>query len=220
MARTGVLHPVVMPIIKENYGAIPTYGKGFVLGRAITVDKNPIYGDNPLHADNREIDNDKEMTSGDINVNIDELGTTHEEVFRNTAALLGGVVVDAVEGGVMEYHSGSMPTENYFGYGDIQPGKYADGKGLYFEVCVYYKTKFAPTGRSANTKGSSTTWQTDTVSGKFYPIPGMKTNENVYKLARFDTEAEAVAWLDEIAGIETAAAETTTTTATGDDTDI
>lgn len=209
MARTGVLHPVVAPIEKDNYAAIPTYGTGFVIGRAITVDKSPTYGDNPLYADNREVDNDKEMTTGDISVNIDELGTTHEEVFRHTAALLGGVVVDAVDGGVMEYHSGSMPTEKYFGYGDVQPGKYPDGKGLYFEACWYYRVKFAPTGGSASTKGSSTTWQTDTISGKFYPVSGMKTDKNVYKKARFSTEAEAVAWLNALAGI---AAETTTTT--------
>ena len=65
MAKTGVLHPVVAPIEKENYAAVPTYGKGFVIGRAITVDKSPTYGENPLYADKREVDNDKEMPTRD-----------------------------------------------------------------------------------------------------------------------------------------------------------
>ena len=60
--------------------------------------------------------------------------------------------------------------------------------------------------------------QKDTVSGKFHPVPGMETNKNVYKKARFDKEADAVAWLDALAGIE--AAEATTTATTGEETDI
>lgn len=216
MAKTGVLHAVAVPIESEEYGKLPTYGTGFIIGHAISVSPSPNYGENPLYGDNEEIDNDTDLIDGGISINVDEFGTSNKEAFEIEQKLLGGAITTSENGGVTEKHTGTAVTNTYFGYGHVEPGRYAKGKGAYFEARFWYRCKFKPTGSTINTRTGTTTWQTPTIEGKFYPVAGVETDRNVEKKARFDKESDAVAWLDALAHIESATA-TTTTTTTGDD---
>ena len=218
MAKTGLFYPVAALLDGElKHGELPKYKEGFVIGRAITANITPNYGENPLYADNREVDNDTDLIDGGLSLNVDELGETHKEAFETEQKLLGGEVTGEEEGGTIEMHSGSAVNSNYLGFGRIKIGRYPDGGGTYYEAEWFYLAKFKPGSETDSTKAASTTWQTPTIEGKFYPVPGVDTKKNVKKKARFSSEKEAVAWINAIAGIST---ESSTETTSGNSTDI
>lgn len=213
MAQTGLKYLIGAPITEEVYGQLPTYGEGRVIGRAITVDISLTYGDNPLYADNREVNNDTDLTDGSFTLTVDEYGNgkTAKEVFEVEKMLVGGAITGTEEGSTLELHSGQAVNSTPVGIGYVKTGQAPDTYTPYYEATWYYKMRFKPQGESANTKGGTTTWTTPSLVGDILTIDGVEPDRNLRKKARFAREAEAVEWLNAIANITSTTATATTT---------
>lgn len=209
MAQTGLKYLVGAKIATEEYGKFPTYTEGRVIGRLITVDISLTYGDNPLYADNREVNNDTDFTDGSFTLTVDEFGNGKDvsDIFAVEEMLVGGFLEKGSDGSVTVLHSGSSVNSVPVGIGYVKTGQAPDTYTPYYEGTWYYKMRFKPQGESASTKGGSISWTTPSLVGDILTIDGVEPTKNLRKKARFATEAEAVAWLNEIAGI--AATETT-----------
>lgn len=208
MAKKGLLHVVAAPVATKKYGGLPTYGKGFVVGRAIEADISINYNDTPLYADGRVVNRDKSFSSGTITYGVDEFGDgTEASALEVEAKLTGGEYVPAGEGTAAQVHSGEAPAIAEVGTGYITPGEYPDNGGNYYEAEWVYSVEFSGRGKnSAKTKEGAISWNTPTVEGSVKPVPGYDPKKNISVKERFATEAEAIAWLDEKAGITEEAA--------------
>lgn len=208
MAKKGLLHVVAAPVATKKRGELPTYGKGFIVGRAIEADISINYNDTPLYADGRVVNRDKSFSSGTITYGVDEFGNgTEASALEVEAKLTGGEYVPAGDGTAAEVHSGEAPAVTEVGTGYITPGEYPDSGDIYYEAEWVYSVEFSGRGKnSAKTKEGSISWNTPTVEGSVKPVPGYAPKKNISVKERFATEAEAIAWLDEKAGLTEEAA--------------
>lgn len=211
MAKKGLLHVVAAPVATKEKGKLPTYGKGFIVGRAIESDISIDYGSSKLYADGREVNSDNYFVSGTITLGVDEFGDgTDATAFEVEAMLTGSKYVPASDGGKAQLHTGSKPKTNVVGIGYCTPGEYHDNGGEYYEVEWFHYVEFSGRGKStAKTREGTTTWNTPTVTGNVKLIPYYDPEKDISVKERFATEAEAIAWLDEKAGLtgEAAASE-------------
>ncbi|MGN0618558.1 MAG: hypothetical protein ACI4J7_06020 [Ruminiclostridium sp.] len=203
MAKKGLLHVVAAPVATKKYGELPTYGKGFLIGRAIEADISINYNDTALYADGRVVNRDKSFSSGTITYGVDEFGDgTEASALEVEAKLTGGEYVPAGDGTAAQVYSGEAPAVNELGTGYIIPGEYPDNGGSYYETEWVYSVEFSGRGKSsAKTKEGSVSWNTPTVEGNVKPVPGCAPKKNISVKERFATESEAIAWLDGMAGI-------------------
>lgn len=203
MARIGLNYLVAAPIpTAPAYGSLPTYGDGFVVGRAIEADINISMNDNNLHADNRVVNVDKSFANGTITLGVDEFGDGDEASQIEVEEILtGGKIVE--EDGEKYLDFGESPKLNTVGLGWIVPGRYPDREQKYFETVWYRQVTFGGTGaENAQTKGDNISWNTPTIDGIIKPVPGVNSETNIRRKSRFDTESEAIVWLNTIANID------------------
>lgn len=186
MAYIGLRHCVAAPIEKENAGAMPTYGAAVLVGRAMTANVAFDRADITLEADDTTVESDNSITGGTVQIGIDDL----DDPAR--MALLGDV---AVEDDFDEIGKAAP----YVGIGYVRTRIY-NGKTSYRGMWII-KTQFGGADENAQTKGRQTNFQTPTISGA---IMGVELEDGEMHFRRrskwFDKAADAIAWVNEIAG--------------------
>lgn len=203
MARIGLNYLVAAQVpTPPAYGSLPTYDDGFIVGRAIEADVSLTMNDNKLFADNREVNNDKTFQSGTITLGVDEFGDGTELSQAQVEAMITGAVLVTADG-ENYVDLGEAPQQNTVGLGYIVPGVYPDTGTKYYETVWYYQVTFGGVGdEQVQTKGESISWNTPTVTGNVKPVAGYNSEKNLRRKARFETEGEAVVWLNTQANID------------------
>ena len=191
MAFIGMRHPVVAKIASHTDGTEPTYEAGMVIGHAIAGNLTITRNSNPLYGDDVIVEDDNGITAMSLELGLDDL----EEAVR--VYMLG--LQEKTAGTVTEYRD-TDASAPYVGVGYIRVRR-KNGVTAYQAVWMY-KAIFAEESESSATKGESIEWQTPTVTGRAMGLAVSGDGERTFrKKAIFTTEAAAVAWLDELAGI-------------------
>ena len=198
MARIGLKYPVATLITQETWGNAPTYGTGFVIGKAIAAEKSIESNDNPLYGDDSIAENDTSFSKGSIKLGVTEFGTDRISSLEIQAKLLGHEIV--TESGVKVLRRAGGTASPNIGFGYYKTKKHNGSR--YYEATWLYKVQFKTPSESTNTKGESIEWQTPEIEGTIMKVEGF--NDDAYEdTATFATEAEAKAWLNSKANIET-----------------
>ena len=194
MAHIGMKRPVAAKWAEGN-----TYTDGFVIAKAINFTVTPNKHDVDLYADDELAETDKSVKDWGTSLSVDDLS------LKVQADLLGHTYTAAkTDGG-----SGSATPESIeVGTDDVAPFL---GVGFYkrrrknnvtsFTAIWLYKVQHSEPTENAETKGDTTNFQTPTIEGKAYPV-SVDGKMSIGKRLVFNTEAEAVAWLNKMANIE------------------
>ena len=84
MAFIGMRHVVIAKVSAHTPGTEPTYGNGMVAGKAITGNLTINRNNNPLHADDAIAEDDRGITSMELELGLDE-ACYHREVGETIA---------------------------------------------------------------------------------------------------------------------------------------
>lgn len=191
MATIGIKHPVFAPITALNEGAKPTYGDGFVVGKAIKADVSIQTAEGTLYADDAVAEYASQFQSGTISFEADDISDV------NRCAMFGYTKVTA-SGGKSGLKKGALDEAPHGGFGYYKT-KVKNGVKLY-KAYWFYNTIFSETSDSAETKNDSITFQTISCEGKILPVVGFGNNEYCEECT-CSTEADAKTWLHTMAGI-------------------
>lgn len=154
----------------------------------IDVDIKINNNDAKLYADDQLVESDATFKDGDIAL---QLADIDDEI---KAEWLGHEHAD----GETIYNKDD--TAPYEGVGFYATRKVHNVKK--YRAVVFLKTKFSEPSEKYSTKGDSISFQTPTINGKISTV----TNGDWKKDKTFDTEEEAVAYLENIFGLSEAAA--------------
>lgn len=199
MAHIGMKFPVA-----GKLGDGGTYSEGFVIGKAINFTGTPTNNDVELWADDEIAETDKSVQDLGVSLNVDDLA------LKVQADLLGHTYTAATEGDGGD--TPATPEEMEIGTDDVAPYygvafyKRRKKNNVVSFTCIFLrKVQFQEPTEEANTKGSSTEFQTPTIEGKAYPLEitvGGEKKNSLGKKAVFKDEAAARAWCEEMVGIE------------------
>lgn len=174
----GVCYPVAAVLNEETN----TYEKGFVLGKAIKESISISKNDVKLYGDDKVVASDQSFKEGDGT--LDTTGIEDE----NVAILLGHEV--STEGEVISKTSDIAP---YVGH-----GFYAKNYQNKYRAVFFVKTQFSEPNTENETKGESTSYKSPSLTYKV-----LEGKDRIWKREKtFDTEADAIEWLNECANIE------------------
>lgn len=190
MAKIGLKYGVFAPITSEPAGQLPIYGTGFIVGHMMQANQTVQYSNTPLAADNTVVETDRSFINGALSVGVDDLS---HDVLEGWLGLKSNTV-----GGVTVLRSAGRYTPPKGGFGYIRLMK--KNNAYRHEAYWVYKTEWVMPNENATTKpDGSIEWQTPTVEGNIMAL----SDEDVTwrDQAIFDTEAEAIAWLNELANI-------------------
>lgn len=194
MAYVGMKYVVAAKMKTENIGSMPVYENGKVLGRAIGATVTYNRATNTLKADDVDAEAENSVTGGTLSFNVDD-------------------IADDVMGMVMGQ---DVTTDNeydevgeaspYIGIGYIRVRRYM-GETSYVAYWIF-KAQLGINSESAATKQDTIQWQTPELEGTMMgvqPDATMKTKFRRHKTFTGETaEADAYAWLNNLAGIEAA----------------
>lgn len=199
MAAIGMRHLVGAPWApaeQQTEGALPKYGNGLKIGRAISANITFRRNDTDLYADDVLAESDNTITGGDIDMTV-------AEILDEVAMVIFGDKMEG-EGDAAEYHDSDQSTP-YIGMGYMREMRYK-GKST-FRATWLYKVQLATAEEAAQTKGENTAYQTQRVTGEIMGVTMEDGSTRFRAWQTFDTAAKAVAWLNKKAGYtETAAA--------------
>lgn len=153
MAFIKMNTPVIMPIESEPENSNPTYGTGMVIGKAISANISPTYTTDSLYGDDDIAEEISEFVSASV-----ELNTTHLDI--EAEPVIFGHTITEDKNGVI---SNISDEGKYVGVGFIK-GEVVNGVRAFY-VVLMHKVRFTEDAESANTKGSSITWNTPTIKG-------------------------------------------------------
>jgi phi13 family phage major tail protein len=181
MKKVGLKHPVYARY--SDATGSPVYTNGAVIAKAmsasIAINKNNTI----LYADDDIDEIDQSFISGTETLGINELPLEVQSV------LLGHAIVNG------EMTANSNDISPYIGhgfYGKIKRNNVNKWRAIWFK-----KMQFGEPNDETETQGESVVFQTPSIEGTIMKdINGDWKDEKV-----FDTEAEAIAWLDGKAGI-------------------
>ncbi len=190
MAYIGLKHPVFAPIATEPAGSLPTYGAGLIVGKAIAANVSIELSDAKLSADDVIAEVDNSFVSGTITAGVDDLSDEALTAWLgNQAATLNGVTT-------IRSASTYEAPEGGFGYYRVRKKNGVRS----FRAYWYHKTKWGMPSEDAKTKpDGSIEWQTPEIEGVI--MTAQDSTNSWRDAATFETEAEAVGWLDELANI-------------------
>lgn len=192
MAYIGLKHPVFAPITSEPANSLPTYGTGLVVGMAIAADVSIELSDAKLAADDTIAEIENGFVSGTITMGVDDLS---DAVLK---AWLG--VQDASLGGEATLREAATYDSPQGGFGYYRVRKKAGVRS--YRAFWYHKTKWGQPGENAATKpNGSIEWQTPTIEGEI--MTALDLASSWRDQATFTNEADAIAWLDGLAGVPT-----------------
>jgi len=189
MAKLGLKYPV-FAIATETTSAI-SYASGAVLAKAITANVSIETNDVKLYADDAIAESDHSFSSGTVTVEVDDLSNAAQ------LALLGyteGSTIDATLG-AKELKAGGADSPAYVGFGFY--GKKVVNKLSRWRAIWLKKVQFAEPEDEMATKGETAEFGTTSLEGTIMVAADGYWKEE----ATFDTEAEAVAYLNGKAGI-------------------
>lgn len=216
MARKGLRFPVAAPILSETRGAAPTYGEGFLIGKAVSAEKQITMNSNPLYGDDAIAENDTSFASGTLTIGVTDFGTQKDSSLSVQAKMLGHRIVEA--NGVEVLRKASGDEAPYLGFGYFKTKQINNVN--FYEATWLYKTQFQEPGESASTKGQTVEWGTPTITGTIMLVEGMD-RDTWEDTAIFSTPEEAENWLRSMANIagsvDKAALNATIATAEGKD---
>ena len=194
MAHIGMKRPVAAKWAEGN-----AYTGGFVIAKAINFTGTPNKNDVDLYADDELAETDKSVKDWGTSLNVDDLS------LKVQADLLGHTYTEAK---AAESGGEATPESIEVGTDDVAPFL---GVGFYkrrrknnvtsFTAIWLYKVQHSEPTENAETKGDTTNFQTPTIEGKAYPV-SVDGRMSIGKKLVFNTEAEAVAWLNEMAKIK------------------
>ena len=199
MAFIGMRHVVAAPLTAHQPGSEPTYGTGFAVGLGMKANLTINHNDNPLYAEDSIAEDDNGITSMELELGVDDLT---DEVEANMGLVkkveqTTGSGQSAVT--TATYYDTDEPAKD-LGVGYMRVRQKGNKKT--FQALWIFKTKFAKQSEEAKTKEEKIEWQTPTVKGRCCGLNVGGNGEMRFRKRRtFDTEAEAAAWLDELAHI-------------------
>lgn len=199
MAKIGLKYPVAAPITAEPENSLPTYGEGFVIGKAISANKDITSNDNPLYGDDAVAENDTSFSEGTLTLGVTDFGTSVSDSLEIQAKLLGHTIVTEGESPNQQKIIRKKAGDNapYLGVGFYKTKKI--NNILMYECTWLYKVQFQLPSESTNTKGQSIEWQTPEIAGR---IMELASNEGIYEdTVLFDSESACRTWLNEKANI-------------------
>lgn len=192
MANVGLRYAVFAPIISELRGQPVVYGTGVVVGRAIRADLSWERNDNPLSADDVEVDNDNSLVGGSIVFTLDSIQADAQKVML-------GDYIDSKEGETEEWED-NADASPYGGFGTVRVKR--ENNEYTYEALWLHKTQFGQTSETMETKGRTINWQTPTINGRIMPVYNNVENKpRVRRRATFETAGEAIAWLNNLANV-------------------
>lgn len=186
----GMSTPIIAKRTDTN--GTESYSDGFICGKAIGTDVTPNYNEASAYGDNVLAEYAKEFKDADVNLNVTTLPS-------EAVTVMFGHTINQTTGEIIY---GAGDSANEVGYGFFA-NEQVNGEKKYL-ACWLPRVKFTEAAESYTTKGDSIEFKNPSLSGK-----GYADNAGNWKhKMTFDTEAEAVAWLKEKAGIVTAPANT------------
>lgn len=191
MAKLGLKRPVYATAT-ETDSAI-SYSGGAVLAKAITADINISVNDVKLYADDAVAESDHSFANGTLTIEIDDLSNAAQ------LALLGyteGSEVDATLGS-KELKASGVDVSPYVGFGFY--GRKIVANVNKYRAIWLKKVQFKEPNDSMATKGENTEFRTTTLEGTIMVAADGYWKEE----GTFDTEAEAIAYLNGKSGIST-----------------
>ena len=80
MAKIGLKCPVAAQITGyDSATGAPTYGNGFIIGKAVTAEKTIESNSNPLYGDDAIAENDSSFASGTIKLGVTDFGNDYAD---------------------------------------------------------------------------------------------------------------------------------------------
>ena len=187
MAYIGLAYPTFAKLDP----ATNTYSNGFRMGKAVDVNINVNWNEAQLPGDNVIAETAKEFKNGTIDLGITTIPVTaYSSVF-------GHEVNTDAETGVITIVDKTDDVPGYVGVGLVKQ-EIVDGVKSHIAMWLK-KCLFTETGESATTKGENISFQTPKLSGVVMALDDKSWRERKI----FKTEAEAIAYINEQAGIET-----------------
>ena len=187
MAYICLLKPTIAKL--DESGGTPKYTDGFTCGKAISLDINPQYAEGSLYADDEKAEYDKEFKYADVTLNTSTMPIqAHNVMF--------GRVVDKDNASGTTVKAKTSDSPNYVGMGIYVKEKVNNVRK--FVAMWVQKVKFSEGQESYKTKGDNIEYQTPTIAGQALGI----ADETWKEIRIFDTEKEAVDWIDTMAGIK------------------
>ena len=195
MARIGMKYAVYAPFSGTHTpGSAITYGTGKQLCHAISADVTINRRDNPLYGDDTKIENDKGITDYTINFTGDDLPVSSWTELLGETAVSSGTPAAVTH---YEVNDGNPP---YVGFGYYRVLMVDNVK--YYEAYWYHQVQFAKADESAATKNQNIEWGTYQINGTGFGVElDSSGTTHFYDHMKFDTEAEAIAWIKARAGI-------------------
>lgn len=192
MANVGLRYAVFAPITSEVRGQKVVYGTGVVVGRAIRADLSWERNDNPLSADDVEVDNDNSLVGGSIVFTLDSIQEDAQKIML-------GDYIDGREGEPKEWED-NADASPYGGFGTVRVKR--ENNEYTYEALWLHKTQFGQTSETMETKGRTINWQTPTINGRIMPVYNNVENKpRVRRRATFKTAGEAIEWLNKLANV-------------------
>ncbi len=199
MAYIGLEHLVAAPITNDATVEIPQYGSGFNIADLIAAEITTEYNNNPLWADNMQVESDRSFKSGKITLEQSDFD------MQVKAKLCGGEYIpestaDSNKPKAYKSNVNDEPPEVGIGYCKTRK---KHGKATYIAKWIS-RSRFTPPSESGKTKGESIEWETEKIEGEIYPcIDGAWKEE-----AEFEKKADAIQWLNAKANINPDGGET------------
>lgn len=195
MAAIGMRYLVCAPFDTEDKqvaGQLPVYAAGMILGRAISANINFRRNDADLYADDVLAESDNTITGGDIDMTVAEVtDEVAEKIFGD------------VKGDDGEYHDSDKSTP-YIGMGYLREQRY---KGVSsYRATWLYKVQLATAEETAQTKGETTAFQTQRITGEVMGVTMEDGSTRFRAWQTFESAAAAVSWLNIKAGYNAASA--------------
>lgn len=192
---TGFSYPVV-GLYSSNGGAVTISG-AMVLARGVGVDINiNTASENEFYADNALAESENSIfESGTLKLTVDGLFDAAERLISGQAEP-AEVTYGESKVKLTKYSADAEPP--YIAVGVIVEYK-SNGKRIYVPTTIV-KTKFKPTGTSVQTRGKTTSWQTQDLEATIHRADDAEHNWK-WVGEDFPTEAEAKAVLNAIFGL-------------------
>lgn len=182
MKKIGLKYPVCA-LYNDSTGT-PVYTNGMVMGKAMSANLAWTSNNVPLYADDALDDIDQSISGGTEALALNELA-------HDVQSFLLGHTING--NGELIVNEGDLAP--YVGHGFY--GKVKRNGAYKYRAIWMFKMQYSEPADDNATKGETTAFQTPTINGTI-----MKDINGNYKTEKiFDTEADAIAWLNSKAGI-------------------
>lgn len=163
----------------------PAYTEGFQVGEGMAISIAPQYVEGSVYGDNRRVKYKRKFKNANLTLGTTRLPAVAQKVFWSREAGAD----EAIKSNVND-------RENYVGIGCYATEE-DDTDTPKFTAVWLYKCKVADPGDDFETEGENIAFKTPSLTGIVDPLKNGDWREK----QQFDTEADAVAWIKEKAGI-------------------